>query len=156
MNSRQKKLVAHIVTVLVFTIVMVIGFANIKNVINRSESTRAMKLLGNEILQYRKNYGSLPSESYVKQYSEGIGAVRLANFIYRAQWIEFGFEPNSTILAYSEKNYKGLVTSGCVVLWLNGRVDWMNKKQFEQVLAAQQKQQELRWIKELLGKQQAP
>jgi hypothetical protein len=36
------------------------------------------------------------------------------------------------------------------VLWLNGKVEWMNKKQFEQVLATQQKQQEFQWIKEHL------
>lgn len=150
MNARQKQLVVHIIAVMVFTIVMVVGFANIKNLINRSEAMRTMKMVGSEISRYRKNYGSLPLGSFVKQYAEQIGAVRLTNLVYRAQWIEFGFDPNSTILAYSEKRYSGFVRPGCVVLWLNGNVEWMSKKQFEKTLATQQKQQELQWIKEHL------
>jgi hypothetical protein len=154
LNVRQKKLVTNIVTVVVFTVAMVAGFANVKNAINRSEAMRAMELLGNEILQYRKTHGSLPSEYYVKQYTNEIGAVRLSDFHYRAPWIEFGSEPNRTILAYSEKNYRGFVRAGSIMLWLNGKVEWMNKKQFEQTLAAQQKQQELEWLKEHLQEQQ--
>ncbi len=133
---------------------MVMGFGNIKNLINRSESMRTMKALGNEILNYRKIYGSLPSESFVKQYIQEIGAVRMMNTVYRAQWIEFGFEPNSTILAYSKKNYRGFARPGAVVLWLNGSVEWIGQKQFEQILAAQQKKQEIQWIKEHLQGQQ--
>jgi hypothetical protein len=154
LNSRQKKLVAHIAVVLVFTTVMVVGFANLKNRINRREAMRAMDLLGTEILQYRKAYGSLPPEYYVKQYISEIGAVRLSGFRYRALWIEFGSEPDKTILAYSEQNYRGFVEAGYIVLRLNGRVEWMSKKQFEQILTVQQKQQELEWLKEHLQKQQ--
>lgn len=150
MNIRQKKLVSNSIVVLVFTVAMVATFANIKNVINRSEAMRATELVGQEILRYRKASGSLPPEHYVKEYINEIGAVRLSDFYYRAPWIEFGSEPNSTILAYSEKNYRGFVKSGSVVLWLNGKVEWMNKKQFEQALAAQQKQQELQWIRDSL------
>lgn len=152
MNTRQKKLVANIVTVVVFTVAMVAGFANIKNAINRSEAMRAMELVGTEVLQYRKAHGSLPPEYYVKQYIGEIGAVRLSSLYYRASWIEFGSEPNNTILAYSERNYRGFVKAGSIVLWLNGKVEWMNKKQFEKTLAAQQQQQELQWIKEHLQK----
>ena len=154
MNVRQKKLVANIVVVITFTVAMVAGFANIKNVINRSEAMRAMELLGAEILKYRKTYGSLPPEYYIKQYIDKIGAVRLSDFHYRAPWIEFGSEPNEIILAYSEKNYKGFVKAGSIVLRLNGKVEWINKKQFEQTLAVQQKQQELEWLKEHLQEQQ--
>lgn len=153
MNLRQKQLVFHIITVLVVTVVMVVGFANIKNLINRSEAMRTMKILGDEILHYRKTYGSLPSEAYVKQFTEQIGAVRLSNLVYRAQWIEFGCDPNSTTLAYSKKNYSGFVRPGCIVLWLNGNVQWMNEKEFGKILAAQQKQQEIQWIKEHLQQQ---
>lgn len=138
--------------VVIFTIAMVVGLVNIKNVINRSEAMRAMELLGREILTYRKTHGSLPAEIYVKQYAGKIGAVRLAGFHYRAPWIEFGSEPNSTVLIYAKKNYRGFVKAGGIVLWLNGKVEWMNKKQFEQILAAQQKQQELQWIKTHLQK----
>jgi hypothetical protein len=151
LNRKQKKLLANVVTVVVFTTAMVAGFANIKNVINRSEAIRAMGLLGKEILQYRQKYGSLPSEIYVKQYEEAIGAVRLSAE-YRAQWIEYGSDPNTTVLAYSEKNYRGLVKGGYIVLWLNGKVEWINKKQLEKILAAQQQQQELQWLQDHLQK----
>ena len=151
LNRKQKKLLANVVIVVAVTTAMVVGFANIKNVINRSEATRAMEILGKEILQYRQKYGSLPSEIYVKQYEEAIGAVRLSAE-YRAQWIEYGADPNTTILAYSEKNYRGFVKGGYVVLWLNGKVEWINKKQFEKILTAQQQQQELQWLQEHLRK----
>ena len=150
MNARQKELVAHIVIVVIFTTAMVVGFANIKNAINRSETMRAMELLGNEILQHRKTYGSLPSEYQVKQFADALGAVRLADFHYRGQWIEFGSPPDTTILTYSQKNYRGFVKAGYVVLWLNGKVEWISKKPFEKILATQQEQQELQWIKEHL------
>jgi hypothetical protein len=151
-NRQQKKLVANIVTVVTFTVAMVVGFANIKNAINRSETIRAMKILNDEILKYKKEYGSLPAELYVKQFTDKIGAVRLFGFQYRAQWIEFDSKPDITILAYSEKNYKGLVKAGYIVLWLNGKVEWVPKNQFEKILAAQQKQQELQWLREYLQK----
>jgi hypothetical protein len=138
LNRKQKKLLVNVVIVVAFTTAMVVGFANIKNVINRSEAARAMGILGKEILQYRQKYGSLPPETYIKQYEEAIGAVRLAAE-YRAQWIEYGADPNTTILAYSKKNYSGLVKGGYIVLWLNGKVEWISsKKQFEKTLAAQQ------------------
>jgi hypothetical protein len=152
LNKQQKKLVINVLVVTVFTVIVVVGFANIKNIINRSESMRAMKLLGKEILQYRKTYGSLPSEHYVKQLTDKIGAVRITNFHYRATWVEFGAEPETTVLAYSQKDYRGFAEAGYVVLWLNGKVEWIDKKQFEQTLEKQQKQQELQWIQEHLRK----
>jgi len=156
MNRQQKQLVANVITVAVFTIVMVTGFANIKNFINRSEAMRTMELLGKDLLQYRKQYGSLPNESYATQFVEKIGAGRIGNLQYRAPWIEFGAQPDKTILVYVEKNYRGLVKAGYVVLWLDGRVEWMSKKQFEQILTTQQKQQELQWLKEHLQKENNP
>ncbi|OHB61978.1 MAG: hypothetical protein A2167_06755 [Planctomycetes bacterium RBG_13_46_10] len=152
MNKQQKKLVVHTIMVAALTLTVVVGFANIKNVINRSESMRAMELLGKEILRHRKNYGSLPPEYYLKQFTDAIGAVRITNLHYRAAWIEFGAEPETTVLAHSQKNYRGFTKSGYVVLWLNGKVEWIGKKQFEQTLERQQKQQELQWIQEHLQK----
>jgi hypothetical protein len=151
-NTQQKKLVANVVTVLTFTIAMVVGFANIKNTINRSEAIRAMNILSDEILKYKKQTGSLPPTVYVTQYRDRIGAVRLGNYQYRAQWIEFNADPNTTILAYSVQNYRGLVKGGYVVMRLNGKVEWMSKKHFEHFLAEQQKQQELQWLREHLQK----
>ncbi|MFA6186160.1 MAG: hypothetical protein WC770_02965 [Phycisphaerae bacterium] len=150
MDRRQKKLVTNIVVVIGFTIATVAGFANVKNLINRSEAMRAMELLSKEVMSYKKTYGSLPSENYVRQFAEQIGAVRLSDFKYRAQWIEFGCDPNATILAYAEKNYIGLVKSGTAVLWLGGKVEWIDKKHFYEIMKAQQKKQELRWIQEHL------
>jgi hypothetical protein len=152
LNHKQKKLLTNVVTVVAFTTAMVVGFANIKNIINRSEATRAMGILGKEILQYRQSYGSLPSEVYVKQYEEAIGAVRLPGLQYRAQWIEYGSDPNKTILAYSENKYRGFVKGGYLVLWLNGKVKWISKNEFEKILVTQQQQQELQWLKEHLQK----
>jgi hypothetical protein len=152
LNRKQKKLLANIVIVVAFTTAMVVGFANIKDFVNRSEATRAMGILGKEILQYRQKYGSLPSEVYVKQYQEAIGAVRLSDLQYRAQWIEYGADPNTTILAYSEKNYGGFVKGGYIVLWFNGKVEWIGKKEFEKILTAQQQQQELQWLQEHIRK----
>lgn len=152
MNIQQKKLVANVITVSFFTIVMIVGFANLKNTINRSESMRAIDLIGKEVLQYRKQNGSLPNESYVNQYIVEIGAVRLRGLQYRAAWIEFGSQPDKTILAYAEKTYKGFVKSGYVVLWLDGRVEWMGKKQFEKILAEQQQKQEIQWLQEEMQK----
>lgn len=129
---------------------MIVGFANIKNKINRSESIRAMKILGQEVLEYRKNYGSLPNEYYITQIKEKIGAVRLGDVQYRATWIEYGAPPETTILAYSEKKYSGVVKDGYVVLWLDGRVEWINKEDFEKILHEQQKKQEIQWIQEHL------
>jgi len=156
MDKRQKKLIANVVVVVTFTVVIVVGFANIKNIINRSEAIRAIDLLGKEVLQYRKNNGSLPAENYVKQFSNQIGAVRLTDIQYRAPWIEFGCDPNTTVLAYARKDYAGLVKSGGIVLWLNGKVEWINKKRFERIMGTQQQQIELQWLKEHLQKNKSP
>jgi hypothetical protein len=150
MDRRQKKLVVNIVVVITFTVVMVAGFANVKNLINRSEAMRGMELLGKEVLSYRQTYGSLPSENYARQFTEQIGAVRIGDFQYRAQWIEFGCDPNATILAYTEKNYAGLVKSGAAVLWLSGKTEWIDKKHFGEIIKKQQRKQELRWLQEHL------
>ncbi|MDD5135176.1 MAG: hypothetical protein PHP01_07180 [Phycisphaerae bacterium] len=152
MDKRQKRLLANIVVVITFTIVVVAGFANLKNIINRSEAMRAMELLGKEVLQYRKEYGSLPSETYVRQFANRIGAVRLTDFRYRAPWIEFGCDPNTTVLIYSRKNYTGLTKSGGIVQWLGGKVEWLDKKRFDEIMEAQQQQMELQWLREHLQK----
>lgn len=150
MDRRQKKLVTNIVVVIVFTTAMVAGFSNVKNLINRSEAIRAMELLGKEVLLYKQTYGSLPNETYARHFTEQIEAVRIGDFQYRAQWIEFGCDPNATILAYSEKNYAGFVKSGAVVLWLSGKTEWIDEKHFCEIIKTQQKRQELQWLQEHL------
>ncbi len=146
MNTQQKKLVANIITVAFFTIIMIVGFANIKNSINRAESIRAMNALSKEIFSYRQKYGSLPNQIYVDDFIDRAGLVRIGPLQYRAMWIEYGSEPNSTILAYSEKIYSGFVKSGYVILWYNGKVEWQEKKYFEKLLAEQQKKDEVKWL----------
>ena len=146
MNTQQKKLVANIITVAFFTIIMIVGFANIKNNINRTESIRAMNVLSKEIFSYRQKFGSLPNQLYVDDFIDRAGLVRIGPLQYRAAWIEYGSEPNSTILAYSEKVYGGFVKSGYVVLWYNGKVEWFEKNFFEKLLAEQQKKDELQWL----------
>jgi hypothetical protein len=133
---------------------MIVGFANIKNSINRTESIRAMNVVAKEIFQYREKFGSLPNETYVRDFIENAGIVRINPFQYRAAWIEYDSEPNSTILAYSEKRFSGFVKPGYVVLWLNGKIEWMGKKDFEKILSDQQNKQELQWLKEHLQKKE--
>jgi hypothetical protein len=152
MKKHQRKLVVNFIVVITFTTAMVIGFSNLKNLINRSEALRSMEILGKEVLAYRQTYGSLPNESFAKQIIEQIGAVRLTGFQYRAPWIEYNCDPNITILAYSETPSAGLVQHGTVVLWLNGKTEWISQKDFNKIIESQQKQQELNWLKEHLQK----
>ena len=107
-----------------------------------------MHVLSKEVFAFREKYGSLPSESYVKEFIEQTDLVRIGVLQYRAAWIDYGSEPNSTILAYSQKIYSGFVKSGYVVLWLNGKVEWIEQKNFDNILNKQQKTQELQWIQE--------
>ena len=77
------------------------------------------------------------------------GHVRLGRVTYRALWISFE-ATGDEILAYRQVNYRSLfVGSGYVVLRLDGRVEWMKKQQFEELLAHQQTQREI----EMLHKQ---
>ena len=112
---------------------------NFKDWVNRSEAMRAMKHLGQIVLQYRKDYGSVPPESYVNSIKENLeGHVRLGNLQYRARWIKFESSPDE-ILAYTEKKYRSLIIGkGFVVLRLDGRVEWMDKQDFETLLSQQQ------------------
>ena len=75
------------------------------------------------------------------------GRVRLAGLQYRALWIDSGSAPDE-ILAYIEKNYRSLlVGGGYVVLMLDGRVEWMDKKKFKKLLAQQQGTEEIRMLR---------
>jgi len=39
---------------------------NLKDWVSRSEAVRSMEQLGQIVLQYRKEHGSVPSEDYIK------------------------------------------------------------------------------------------
>jgi hypothetical protein len=139
MNKRQKAILVDFAIVIVATAIAVITMINFKDWINRSEATRAMQQLGEIVLSYRKEHGSVPSESYVEQIRENLeGHARLGKLQYRARWIDFESPPDE-ILAYAAKDYRSLLFGkGFIVLRLDGTVEWMEKQQFEMLLAQQQ------------------
>jgi hypothetical protein len=141
MNKRQKAILIDFTIVIGVTAIAVVAMINLKDWINRSEATRAMQQLGEIVLGYRKDHGSVPPESYVDRIKQNLeGHVRLGSLQYRARWIDFESTPDE-ILAYTEKNYHSLLFGkGFIVLRLNGTVEWMEKQQFEILLAQQQSQ----------------
>ena len=137
MNKRQRTILIDITIVIVVTAVAAIAMINFKDWINRSEAMLAMEHLGRIVLQHRKDYGSVPSQSYVDSIIEDLpGYVRLGKPNYRARWIDYESTPDE-ILAYTEKNYHSIIGKGFVVLRLDGRVEWMSTQEFEALLAAQ-------------------
>ncbi len=148
MNRQQKAILTKFVTVMVITAVAVVAMINFKDWVNRSEAMRAMEQLSRIVLTYRKDNGSVPPQSYVNGIKENLeGAVRLGDLQYRARWLDFESGPDE-ILAYTEKKYHSLLTgSGFIVLRLDGRVEWMDKRKFETLLAAQQSPMEIEMLK---------
>jgi hypothetical protein len=143
MNGRQKAILRDTTTVIAITAITVVAMINLKNWVNRSEAMRAMEHLGRIVLQYREKYGSVPPESYIDRIKEELeGHVRLGKVIYRAQWIDFESPPDA-ILAYTEKHHSSwLFGKKYIALYLDGRVEWMDKQKFETLLAQQQSSQE--------------
>jgi hypothetical protein len=139
MNRFQKAILRKFVVVISVTILTVLVMVNYKDWINREESIRAMEHLSSMVLQYKKEFGSVPPESYIDNLKEDLyGYERLGDLQYRAVWIDSDSEPNE-ILAYSERYFKSLfVKDGVVVLTLDGLVQWMDIKQFEPILDSQQ------------------
>lgn len=150
MNKRQKAILVKFITVIVITAVAVVAMINFKDSVNRSEAMRAMEQLGQIVLQYRKNHGAVPPESYVDGIKEDLeGHIRLGNLRYRARWLDFESTPDE-ILAYTERNYRSLlVGKGYVVLRLDGRVEWMGKREFETLLAQHQSPMEIQMLQQL-------
>jgi hypothetical protein len=149
MNKRQKAILIEFITVIVITAIAVAAMINFKDWVNRSEAIGAMNQLGEVVLKYRKEYGAVPPESYINEKKKDLkGWVRLGDLKYRAQWIDLGATPDE-ILAYTEKNYpSSLLNDGYVVLRLGkheeaGRVEWIDKRQFEKLLAQQQTKMEI-------------
>ena len=133
--------------VVVITAIAVVAMINFRDWVNHSEARRAMEHLGQIVLQYRKDHGALPPESYVANIKEDLkGHVRLGELQYRALWIDADSTPDE-ILAYTEKNYRSLlVGKGYIVLRLDGRVEWMGKKEFKTLLAQQQSPEEIQML----------
>ena len=145
MNRRQRAILIDFITVLVITVVAVVAMINFKDWVNLSEARRAMEHLGRVVLQYRKDYGSVPPEKYVINITRDLhSSVQFGELQYRALWIDSDSTPDE-ILAYVEKNYRSLfVDDGFLFLRLDGRVEWMGKTEFETLLAQHQSPEELR------------
>lgn len=150
MNRRQKAILRDFLTVFVITAVAVLAMVHFKDVVNKSEAMRAVENLRQRIKQYRDEHGSVPSESWVDARRENLpGSARLGDLKYRGLWIG----PDSTsdeILAYAERDYSSLfVGRGYIVLRLgavladDGRVEWMDEKEFKKLLSQQQSPEEI-------------
>jgi hypothetical protein len=139
MNRQQKRIVTNFVTVIVLTIAAVIAMIHLKDWVNRSEATKAMNQLSQEIGRYRKANGTVPPESYIDTIKKTLqGHARFGGFQYRARWIDFGTS-NDEILAYIEQGYHTFIFRKTVlVLRLGGTVEWIDKREFENLLAKQQ------------------
>jgi hypothetical protein len=138
MNNRQKALLTESVLVLAATIGAVLGMMHLKDYVNRSEALRAMDQLGRRVLEYRRQHGSLPPESFLASIKDDLeGAVRMGNVKYRALYLGLD-APADTILAYSERHYSSsFVQDGYVVLRLSGKVEWLPTAQFAALFATQ-------------------
>jgi hypothetical protein len=148
MNRRQKTILRNTTAVIVITAIAVAAMIDLKNWVNRSEAMRAMEHLSRIVLQYREKYGSVPPESYIDRIKEELeGHVRLGEVIYRAQWISFESTPDE-ILAYTERPHSSwLFGKKHIVLRLDGRVEWMDNRELETLLAQQQSSQELEMLR---------
>lgn len=139
MNKRQKKILRDFISVITVTLVITFAMIIVKDYINRSEAMRAMAQLGKKVLHYRARHNRIPSRSYIDTIKTSLeGYPRLGEVRYRAQWISYQ-ATDDEILAYAEKKYLPIsVGKGFIVLRLDGRVEWMNTKQFKQILNKQQ------------------
>ena len=151
MNKRQKALLLESVTIIVITVAAVIAIINLKQWVSRSETIQVMEQLGQIVLQYRKEHGSVPSEDYIRSIEEDLeGQVHLGKLQYRARWINLDSNPNE-VLAYAEKRFRcSLLSDGYAVLRLDGRVDWVGKEEFRKLLSQQRRKspQELKMLQQ--------
>lgn len=148
MGPRQKAIIKNFATVIVATAIVVVAMINFKDWVNRSEAMRGMRHLGQIVASYRQEHGSIPPESYIDGVKKALeGSVRLGSLRYRARWVTFEATPDE-ILAYAEKRYRSLILSrGYIVLRLDGRVEWIEKNEFETLLTQQQSQFEIETLK---------
>jgi hypothetical protein len=142
MNKRQKIIILKFIIVFAVTAIAAFAMIVIKDNVNHSEAIRAMNILGQKLLEYKKTYGSLPPESYLDKIYEDIqGNVRLGKVKYRAVWITLDSGPDE-IMAYAEKSPSLFRKGSFIVLRLNGKVEWMEKQKFTSLLESQQSQME--------------
>jgi hypothetical protein len=148
MNKRQKAILTDFAIVITVTVIAVAAMVNFRDWVNHSEAMRAMDQLGRLVLEYRKEHGSVPPESYVNGIRRNLqGDIRLGKLNYRALWIEPESSPDE-ILAYVERNYNSLfLKDGFIVLRLDGRVEWLGEQQFRTILAEQQSPLEIQMLR---------
>lgn len=147
MNRRQKSILLNSIIVITITAAAVVAMVNFKDWVNRSESIRAMEHLSRIILQYRKNRGCVPPESYIDGIKATLeGRTQLGEINYRARWINFESTPDE-VLAYAEKKYRSSwLDDGYVVLRLSGKVEWMSKKEFDALLPESEREMEFEML----------
>ena len=146
MNKRQKSIFLNFIFVIAVTFFFVAVMMNVRDGINKSEAIREMGLLAEKVLEYRREHGSLPSESYVISQVRALRFMRLGELKYRAQWIGMD-APDETILAYAYRHYHFLAGEGYVVMRLDGEVEWITKATFEELLGRQQSEAELELLR---------
>lgn len=142
MNPKQRSTILNFVTVIVVTVIFVSIMANVRGLLNKSEAIRSMELLGQRVKIYRQQRHSTPPKSFVVGGDPSISLARLGDINYRSHWISYNAKPD-TILGYTYKKFGFFAGKGYVVMFLDGDVMWMEKKQFEQLLAKQQTQAEI-------------
>ena len=128
MNRREKAVVIKIIFVTIVTFILVVTFANFKDVVNRSEAMRAIDAIGKTVLQYRKDNGYLPPQNYVDTIRQDVpGSVRMGKLNYRALYITRDSKPDE-ILAYTLNNYKagGFLTDFYVSRNYVHKMKWVN------------------------------
>lgn len=148
MNKRQKATLINFVIVIAITAIAVVAMVYFRDWVNHSEAMRAMENLGQTALKYREDHHTVPPESYVNRIREDLaGAARLGELYYRARWINFD-SSDDEILAYSERDYRAFfLGSGAIVLRLDGRVEWMDRKQFRALISKQQSPAEIELLR---------
>jgi len=139
MTAKKRALLVESLLVLAATVAAVVGMIHLKDHVNRSEAMRAMKQLGQRVLAYRQQHGSLPPQSHVDTIKSQVeGSARIGNLRYRALWIGLNAS-GDTVLAYVRKRHSSsLLSSGYVLLRLDGCVEWMPSAPFQDLLATQQ------------------
>jgi hypothetical protein len=152
MNKAQKRLLTNLIGTAVVIGVFIFSFGNFKDYVNRSEALRAYHQLGQEVLKYRSQTGQLPSEAIIANLKEQLeGSTRMGTIEYRAQYISIDSPPD-TIVAYSKEDYNWFIRNGVVVLRLDGQVQYLLKKEFDEVW----KKQETIFEAEQMKKSQKP
>jgi len=150
MNKLQKAVMTKLTSVLVFTLVAVVVFVNLRGIVNRSEAKRAMAHLRLIVNEYKERNGFLPPESFVRRAKQQYGwDTRLNDLRYRGLWITFESQPHE-ILAYT-KDARSSFFSGNrhLILRLDGSIEWVGEKPFHELLSQQQSRDEIKRLQKI-------